>query len=77
MRAINELSGYLGTIPELGGVAHTAHLGGEAAGLVTGFTLFALRKFRPTQEVHATGRNHKVARMVNKPTHLCSIRNAD
>lgn len=41
--AANDLAGYIGTLPELGGVAHTAHLGGEAAGLLTGLILFALR----------------------------------
>lgn len=43
----NDLAGYLGTLPELGGVAHTAHLGGEAAGILTGLALFALRRFFP------------------------------
>src|SRR6185312_3977421 len=32
----NDLAGYLGTVPELGGVAHTAHLGGEGAGILVG-----------------------------------------
>ncbi len=57
--AINDLAGYLGTLPELGGVAHTAHLGGEVAGLVTGLTLYVLRRFWPSQEVHATARKAK------------------
>jgi membrane associated rhomboid family serine protease len=54
--AINDLAGYLGTVPELGGVAHTAHLGGEFAGLLTGLILFSLRRFWPVHEVHATAR---------------------
>jgi membrane associated rhomboid family serine protease len=54
--AVNDLAGYLGTLPELGGVAHTAHLGGELAGLVTGLILFSLRRFWPVHEVHATSR---------------------
>lgn len=33
LRALSDLAGYLGTVAELGGVAHTAHLGGEAAGI--------------------------------------------
>lgn len=45
--AINDLAGYLGTLPELGGVAYTAHLGGELAGLLVGFILFALRRRWP------------------------------
>jgi membrane associated rhomboid family serine protease len=54
--AINDLAGYIGTLPELGGVAHTAHLGGELAGLLTGLTLFSLRRFWPVHEIHATAR---------------------
>ncbi|MGE3681841.1 MAG: rhomboid family intramembrane serine protease [Bdellovibrionales bacterium] len=44
---VNDLAGYLGTLPELGGVAHTAHLGGEVAGLIVGATLFGLRRYGP------------------------------
>ena len=47
MWAINDLAGYFGTVAELGGVAHTAHLGGEVAGLLTGFILLSLRKVWP------------------------------
>lgn len=47
MWAVNDLAGYLGTLAELGGVAHTAHLGGELAGLLTGLVLFMIRYFRP------------------------------
>lgn len=54
--AINDMAGYLGTLPELGGVAHTAHLGGELAGLITALILFSLRKFWPVHETHATAR---------------------
>lgn len=49
MWAINDLSGYFGTVAELGGVAHTAHLGGEFAGLLTGVLLFAMRSFWPVK----------------------------
>jgi membrane associated rhomboid family serine protease len=45
--AVNDLSGYMGTLPELGGVAYTAHLGGEMAGVLTGAILFALRRRWP------------------------------
>lgn len=44
---INDVSGYLGTLPELGGVAYTAHLGGEMAGILVGGILFALRRKWP------------------------------
>lgn len=50
--AISDMAGYLSTLPELGGVAHTAHLGGEAAGLLTGLTIFSLRRFWPVQDLH-------------------------
>lgn len=43
----NDLSGYFGTLPELGGVAYTAHLGGDLAGLIAGITLLALRRRWP------------------------------
>jgi membrane associated rhomboid family serine protease len=44
-----DLAGYLGTPPELGGVAHTAHLGGEAAGCLVALILFTLRRFWPVK----------------------------
>jgi membrane associated rhomboid family serine protease len=59
--AIPDLSGWLGSLPELGGVAHTAHLGGEFAGMLTGLVLFGLRKFRPVYEPHPTARPNAVA----------------
>ncbi len=47
MWALNDLAGYFGTLAELGGVAHTAHLGGEFAGAVTGLVLYAIRSVWP------------------------------
>jgi membrane associated rhomboid family serine protease len=44
--AVGDVAGYLGTLPELGGIAHTAHLGGEAAGLLVGLILWSLRRRR-------------------------------
>ncbi|MGE4133454.1 MAG: rhomboid family intramembrane serine protease [Bdellovibrionales bacterium] len=41
---INDLSGYLGTLPELGGVAYTAHLGGELSGVIVALTLWLVRR---------------------------------
>lgn len=58
---INDLAGYLGSIPELGGVAHTAHLGGEIAGLAVGLILFSLRKFWPVKIQPGTQPPRKVA----------------
>jgi membrane associated rhomboid family serine protease len=49
MWVINDFSGYFGTLNELGGVAHTAHLGGEFAGLLTGAVLFAVRTIWPVR----------------------------
>src|SRR5690606_8718257 len=49
MWAISDLAGYFGTLAELGGVAHTAHLGGEFAGLVIGLLLFELREIWPVK----------------------------
>ena len=43
MWLVADLAGYLSSVPELGGVAHTAHIGGEFAGAVVGFTLYLLR----------------------------------
>jgi membrane associated rhomboid family serine protease len=54
--AVNDMGGYLGTLPELGGVAHTAHLGGELAGLITGLILFSMRRYFPVNEIHPTAR---------------------
>lgn len=47
---INDLSGYLGTLPEMGGVAYTAHLGGELTGLAIGLILYAVRRKWPLVE---------------------------
>jgi membrane associated rhomboid family serine protease len=52
--AAGDLAGYLGTVPELGGVAHTAHLGGETAGILTGLILFAMRRWRPVKAIEET-----------------------
>lgn len=49
---MGDLAGYIGTLPELGGVAHTAHLGGELAGVIMGLVLHTLRRFWPVHEVH-------------------------
>ncbi len=49
MWAINDFAGYFGTLNELGGVAHTAHLGGEFAGLLVGFLLYGMRMIWPVK----------------------------
>lgn len=48
---LNDLAGYLGTLPELGGVAYTAHLGGEMAGILVALMLFGLRRIWPVEMV--------------------------
>lgn len=57
MWAINDLAGYFGTLAELGGVAYTAHLGGEFAGLTIGLLLFGLRSVWPQQVVPSAPAN--------------------
>ncbi|MCB0357148.1 MAG: rhomboid family intramembrane serine protease, partial [Bdellovibrionales bacterium] len=42
---ISDLAGYIGTVDEFGGIAHTAHLGGELSGIIAGFVIFTVRKF--------------------------------
>ncbi|MCB0342709.1 MAG: rhomboid family intramembrane serine protease [Pseudobdellovibrionaceae bacterium] len=43
---LSDLAGYLGTLDEMGGIAYTAHLGGQAAGVVVGATVFVVRYFK-------------------------------
>jgi membrane associated rhomboid family serine protease len=59
--AINDVSGYLGTLPELGGVAYTAHLGGEVAGVMVGTILYILRRKWPL--VHRNDQNVPVGKL--------------
>jgi len=66
---INDIAGYLGNMPELGGVAHTAHLGGELAGLMTGLILFSMRKFRPVKMPPVIPRKMGVLIPFLPPTH--------
>lgn len=47
--ALSDLAGYLSTLPELGGVAHTAHLGGEVAGALTALLLYGTRRIWPVE----------------------------
>jgi membrane associated rhomboid family serine protease len=42
---LTDIAGYFGTPSVLGGVAYSAHLGGELAGLVVGFTMYVLRRY--------------------------------
>lgn len=43
---LSDLSGHWSTPTELGGVAYSAHLGGELCGVVGALTLIAMRKFK-------------------------------
>lgn len=40
---VSDLAGYLSTVSELGGVAYTAHLGGEVIGLFVGLLISLIR----------------------------------
>ncbi len=62
---LGDLAGYLGTPAELGGVARTAHLGGVAAGLLTGILLFSMRRIWPVEEWEDP--NHKMPMAVLYP----------
>jgi membrane associated rhomboid family serine protease len=43
---IHDLAGYLGTPNYLGGIAYSAHLGGELCGFLFGLCFYLLRKWR-------------------------------
>lgn len=49
---LSDLAGYFGNLAELGGIAYTAHLGGEAAGLIAGAILWATRRHWPLVQQH-------------------------
>ncbi|MCC7405516.1 MAG: rhomboid family intramembrane serine protease [Bdellovibrionales bacterium] len=42
----SDLGGHLGSLPEFGGIAYTAHLGGEATGIIVGSLMFLLTRMR-------------------------------
>ena len=46
MWAVADVTGYLSTFKELGGIAYTAHMGGEIAGGVMALTILVLRSIR-------------------------------
>lgn len=52
---VSDLAGVFGTPAELGGVAHTAHLGGDLAGALIGLILFGLRARRSQAPAAAPG----------------------
>ena len=43
MFGLSDLAGYWGSVMDFGGVAYTAHLGGEAAALLIGGIVYVLR----------------------------------
>lgn len=43
MWVTSDVAGWLGTLNEMGGVAYSAHLGGEIAGVTVGLLIFLLR----------------------------------
>lgn len=54
MWGASDLAGYLSSLNELGGVAYTAHLGGEMSGLLVGAIVYMLR-FRKQKPVPSAG----------------------
>lgn len=53
MWLIPDVAGYFGTVPEMGGVAHLAHLGGFCAGFLIGGFIYA---FKPSSSWGANPR---------------------
>lgn len=43
-----DIAGWLSTVPEFGGVAHAAHLGGDLAGVLAGLGVLAVRRLTRT-----------------------------
>lgn len=43
---LSDIAGQWATPPELGGIAYSAHLGGELCGVLAALILFGIRKFR-------------------------------
>jgi membrane associated rhomboid family serine protease len=58
---LGDLAGFLGTPAELGGVARSAHLGGLAAGVLTGLLLYVLRRKWPVKEWEDPNHNMPMA----------------
>lgn len=56
MWLLSDLTGYIGTLNEFGGVAYTAHLGGEITGILVGLIVFALR-YRKKPYIHPNQAN--------------------
>lgn len=56
--AVHDMAGYMGSIPELGGVAYSAHLGGEIAGIFIGVILAVMRRQWPATNSSMSG--HKM-----------------
>lgn len=54
MWMLSDLAGHWSSIAEFGGIAYTAHLGGELCGVLIGLTLVAMRKMRHQPRVPNT-----------------------
>lgn len=60
---LSDLTGYLSSLSEIGGVAYTAHLGGEAAGILIGLTIYCMR-YRKPWRWHSATDSRRVGEMV-------------
>ncbi len=47
---LSDLAGYIGTSSDFGGIAYSAHLGGEAAGMFIGLLIYLSRKYIKSEE---------------------------
>lgn len=71
MFGLSDLAGYWGAINDFGGVAYAAHLGGEAAALLIGATVYLIR-FRRSPQIAPeapkvpVGRPISIAELVNQ-----------
>lgn len=62
---LSDLAGYIGSVDQLGGIAHSAHLGGELAGVVAGASIFMIRKFIKLKEFENFPKAYPVGTTIN------------
>lgn len=71
MFGLSDIAGYWGTLDDFGGVAYAAHLGGEAAALLIGATIYLLRFRRakvitPAAPVVPIGKPISIAELIHQ-----------